>query len=145
MAVTMDMSDVPAVTVEDLTFAFERLVARGRGLALINGIQEADLREVESEIWRKFEGDAVRRLAVAQRLRSVLHVFSSRRLRALFLETGFGMIAPAAEIAAKQRLNGTWGFNPQKFLMALAARLEAKNAREKLVSVFDAREIRLAA
>ncbi len=56
---------------------------------------------------------------MALRFRALLAVFDARRLKALFLERGFKLIAAAVKEAAEQPLNTRFGFNAQKLLTAL--------------------------
>lgn len=116
-----DLSDIPAVTAEELSVPMQYLVQTGRGLAMLRGIGEADLREVETMIWSHEDIAAERRMAVAVRFRSLIAAFAARRLQQLLLDRGFPLIAPAIAAAASLRLNQKWGFNPQRLLAALQA------------------------
>lgn len=120
MTVSIDCSDVPAVGMHDLYMPMRHLIANGRGLAMLNGMSEPDIRDVESQIWAHFADQPGARVAVALRFRALLEVFASRRLRQEFLEQGFKVIARAVAEAAGQRLNTRFGFNVQKFVVALA-------------------------
>lgn len=117
---SIDLSDVPAVSLHDLYAPMRRLIAEGRGLALLNGLSETDIRSVESQIWADFADQPETRLAIAMRFRALLDVFATRRLRQEFLNQGFKLIARAVAEASTQRLNTRFGFTAQKFVMAFA-------------------------
>jgi hypothetical protein len=117
----LDLADVPSVRASELHLPMQLLIARGQGLALIKGLSEREIRELEDEIWARFEDDNEARLALALRFRALLNVFAYRRLKRLLLERGFKLITAAIEEAARQPLNVRFGFNAQKLLMALDA------------------------
>lgn len=123
MRAHFDLSDVPVVDASDLAFVIELLRERGQGLALLKGLCENEIREIEDAIWAAFDDETMEtaRLAVALRFRALLHVFTSRRLKALFLERGFRLLALAAQEAAGRPLNVRFGFNAQQMLLALDA------------------------
>ncbi|MGZ5914314.1 MAG: hypothetical protein ACXWJU_03145 [Hyphomicrobium sp.] len=114
-----DLTDVPAIASADLAAAMQALIADGRGLVLLRGLEDADLDTVQAELKRRFHADPRTALAVFVRFRHLAEVFSARRLKELMLERGFALIGPAIAIAASLRLNANRGFNPQKFLIAL--------------------------
>lgn len=120
MAMTWDLSDVPAVETADLAAAMRTLIDNERGLVLLNGLSEDDMSAVQDDLQRRFQGDPQRALAVFVRLRHLVEVFSARRLQAQFLQRGYSLMAPAIAIAASLRLNANRGFSPQTFLMSLA-------------------------
>jgi hypothetical protein len=123
MAMTWDLSDVPAVATADLAVAIRALVDNERGLVLLRGLGDEDLDTVQTELQRRFQGEPQRALAVFVRFRHMVEVFSARRLKQMMLDRGFGLMAPAIAIAASLRLNATRGFNPQAFLLSLNAAL----------------------
>jgi hypothetical protein len=123
MAMTWDLSDVPAVATADLAVAMRALVDNERGLVLLRGLGDEDLDTVQTELQRRFQGEPQRALAVFVRFRHMVEVFSARRLKQMMLDRGFGLMAPAIAIAASLRLNATRGFNPQAFLLSLNAAL----------------------
>jgi hypothetical protein len=114
-----DLTDVPAIASTDLAAAMQALIADGRGLVLLRGLENADLDTVQAELKRRFHADPQTALAVFVRFRHLAEVFSARRLKDLMLDRGYALIAPAIAIAASLRLNANRGFNPQKFLLAL--------------------------
>jgi hypothetical protein len=116
-----DLADVPSVRASELRLPMQLLIERGQGLALIKGLSEREIRELEDEIWARFDDDSEARLALALRFRALLDVFTYRRLKRLLLERGFKLITAAIEEAARQPLNVRFGFNAQKLLMALDA------------------------
>lgn len=120
MTVSIDTADVPPVTLHDLYMPMKRLIDSGRGLALYNGLDEAAIRDLESEIWAHFKDRPHIRVAVALRFRALLQVFVGRRLKQLFLNQGFKLIAKAVHEAAHQRLNTRFGFKPQAFVSSLS-------------------------
>lgn len=119
MGSKLDRSDVPLVASHDLLVPMQHLIGTERGLALLNGISNAELREVDHAVWDALDGDSGRRVAVLLRFRALIQVFKARRLAELFLHRGFMLIAPAVHVAARMRLNSEWGFNPLKFERAL--------------------------
>jgi hypothetical protein len=120
MAMTWDLSDVPAVETADLAAAMRTLIDNERGLVLLNGLSEDDMSAVQDDLQRRFQGNPQRALAVFVRLRHLVEVFKARRLQAQFLQRGYSLMAPAIAIAASLRLNANRGFSPQTFLMSLA-------------------------
>lgn len=120
---TLDTTDVPAVAAQDLMVPLQLLIGRGRGLVLLDGLDETTLREIEDYVWTTLEGDRELKLAVVLRFRALLDVFAARRLKQLFLETGFRTLAPAITTAAGIRFNARRGFSPQKFIVTLKALL----------------------
>lgn len=117
----MDDTDVPLVAPAELARAMRFMIDSGRGLVLLRGVSGADMRELESAIWHRLEGDLAQRRAVLVRFQCLVQVFSARRLHQLLLRRGFRLIAPAIQLAATMRLNATWGFSPHKFNLALQA------------------------
>jgi hypothetical protein len=97
----------------------QALIAEGRGLVFLRGLEDADMTTVQAELKRLFQGDPQRALAVFVRFRHLAEVFSARRLKDMMLDRGYALVAPAIAIAASLRLNANRGFNPQKFLFAL--------------------------
>lgn len=125
----LNVSDVPAVSASDLGFVLQLLVERGQGLALLRGLHEAEIREIEDRLWVEFDGTGDTRLAVALRFRALLDVFAGRRLKALFLDRGLRLLAAAAQEAAALPLNVRFGFNAQKLLLALDVQTIAQDER----------------
>jgi hypothetical protein len=123
MAMTWDLTDVPAVATADLAAAMRALIDGERGLVLLRGLAEEDLDTVQGELKRRFQNEPQRALAAFVRFRHMVEVFSARRLKDLMLDRGFALMAPAIAIAASLRLNANRGFNPQAFLMSLNATL----------------------
>jgi hypothetical protein len=121
MAMTWDLTDVPAVEAADLAAAMRALVEGERGLILLRGLAEEDLDAVQAELKRRFHNEPQRALAAFVRFRHMVEVFSARRLKDLMLDRGYALMAPAIAIAASLRLNANRGFNPQAFLMSLSA------------------------
>jgi hypothetical protein len=137
MAMTWDLTDVPAVETADLAAAMRALIEDERGLVLLNGLSENDMDTVQAELRRRLHGEPQRAAAVFVRLRHMVEVFTARRLKDLFLQHGHSLMAPAIAIAASLRLNANRGFSPQTFLMslngALAANVVAFEARPEAV------------
>jgi hypothetical protein len=115
-----DASDVPAVDPAALNIAFRHLILEGRGLALLKGLTEEEIRGVETVIWAAFPNEAQTRLATALRFRALLGAFGARRLKEAVLLNGFKAIQIAVSEAARQRLNAHYGFRQQHFVMALS-------------------------
>jgi hypothetical protein len=130
---TWDLTDVPAVAPTDLAAAMRVLIDNERGIVLLRGLSDGDLTLVRCELQRLFQSEPQRALAVFVRLRTMVEVFSARRLQEMMLDRGYALLAPAIAIAASLRLNANRGFNPQRFMLslqeALAANLVAMPAR----------------
>jgi hypothetical protein len=118
MISNIDPTDVAQVATADLYRPMQILIAKGQGLALLKGLTESELRELEDSIWTEFEDAPNVRLAVALRFRALIEAFGSRRLKNVLLERGFKTIAAAIGEAATQRLNTRFGFNTQRLLLA---------------------------
>lgn len=119
MAMTWDLTDVPAIATADLAAAMQALIDNERGLVLLRGLADEDLDTVQAELQRRFHGEPQRALAAFVRFRHMVEVFSARRLKEMMLDRGYGLMAPAIAIAASLRLNANRGFNPQAFLLSL--------------------------
>jgi hypothetical protein len=125
MTSTIDPADVAQVAACDLYRPMQILIANGQGLALLKGLTETEIRELEDSIWTEFEDTPNVRLAVALRFRALIQAFAARRLRNVLLERGFGTITAAIEDASKQRLNTRFGLSTQRLLLAIEASTRA--------------------
>jgi hypothetical protein len=125
MAMTWDLTDIPAVDTADLAAAMRSLIEDGRGLVLINGATEADLDTARAALQGRYHAEPQRALAAFVRFRHLVEVFGARRLKDLMLDNGYALMAPAIAIASTLRLNGNRGFNPQRFLVSLQEALAA--------------------
>ena len=121
MSDAINHSDVQHVSEADLGRVMQQLIRQGEGLILLKGLNEQTRRLIEDAVWTACENAGTRRLAVLLRLESLVAVFESRRLRDLFLKEGLLILPHILHIAAYQRLNAAWGFNPQKVLNELSA------------------------
>ena len=119
----LDRCDVPQVPPQSLALPMQAMIAAGRGLVLLRGISDRELRDVEHTVWDKLEGTSAEKVATLLRFRALVGVFAGARLQHLFLRRGLPLMGPALEVAAEMRLNVQWGFNPVKFLRALEAKL----------------------
>ena len=119
MRCSIDLADVPPVTPADLTLPMRIAIEHGHGLALYKGLAENQIRAIETDLWAQLSHAPEIRLAVAVRFRALLDVFATRRLKQLFLKTGFKLIARALAEAATQRINADVGFSAHKFVLAL--------------------------
>jgi hypothetical protein len=119
MAMTWDLTDIPAVDADDLGAAMRSLIEAGRGLVLLRGLSDADLDTAKATLQRRFHGEPQRALAAFVRFRHMADVFGARRLRDMMLDRGHALLAPAMAIAASLRLNANRGFNPQQFVRSL--------------------------
>ena len=121
MTVLVNLTDVPKVDASELGMPMRMLIEKGQGLALLKGLSEREIRELEDDIWADFEGSDEARVAVALRFRALLDVFAARRLKGLLVDRGFKLIVAAIKEASELPLNMRFGFNAQKLLMALDA------------------------
>jgi hypothetical protein len=139
MAMTWDLTDIPAVDAADLATAMRSLIEDGRGLVLLKGASEADLDTARAALQSRHHAEPQRALAAFVRFRHLAEVFGARRLKDLMLGNGYALMAPAIAIAASLRLNGHRGFNPQRFLLslqeALAANVVTLDTRPAVVMV----------
>jgi hypothetical protein len=116
---TVDLTDLPLVSPAKVMLPMRYLIDSGRGLAMLNGLSNGELREVDGAVWDQLNDAPKQRVAVLLRLRCLIRVFRARRLAALFLNEGFHLIAPAVHVASRMRLDADRGFNPLKFERAL--------------------------
>jgi len=121
VTVLLNLADVPKVDASELDMPMRMLIEKGQGLALLKGLSEREIRELEDDIWADFEGSDEARVAVALRFRALLDVFAARRLKGLLVDRGFKLIVAAIKEASELPLNMRFGFNAQKLLMALDA------------------------
>ena len=119
MTAALNIADVPTVLPEHLYLPMRHLISQGRGLALLHGLSNNDLQNLDTEIWATFADQPELRVAVSLRFRALLDVFTARRLKNLLLRRGFKLIAMAIAQAATQRLNTNYGFSAQRFVTAL--------------------------
>ena len=119
MRPNIDLTDVVLVSPHDMATAMQYFIDAGRGLLLLNGATPQDLRAMERAVWDKLDEDPVQKVATLMRFRCLVEVFAAPRLKALLLNKGFNLLAPALHVAASQRLNAERGFNPVKFERAL--------------------------
>ena len=68
------------------------------------------------------------------RFRCLIGVFAARRLTNLLMHTGYPVLAPAARVAARMRLNADLGFNPIKFERALVEQLARTDSTPALAA-----------
>lgn len=122
MTPAFDMTDVPKASPETLALAMRLLIEEGRVLVLMRGPTNDDRRHLEKRFWENFEGATQDGVVSLVRLWSLVDVFKARRLQSLLLDRGYALLADAARVAAEQRLNIDWGFNPQRVLAELVAR-----------------------
>jgi hypothetical protein len=120
MAATLDLTDVTPVAPQHMALVMGLLIESGRALMLVRDATPDDKTAIEALFWDRFDGETADGVATLLRFWSLVGVFSSRRLKAVLLARGFAVLAPAGEIAARLRFNAHWGFNPQRFLTALA-------------------------
>jgi hypothetical protein len=125
MTVTVDPTDVPAIETRDLALALRLMLAGGRLLAAAQTFSEEEIRRVEQVFWQRVEKGARAKVAVLLRLRSLISVFTNRRVQGLLALHGATAVPHALAIAANMRLNTHWGFNPQKFCRELHGALGA--------------------
>ena len=125
---TINRSDVARVNPADLALPMQHLVATGRGLAMLRGLAEAELREIDHAMWSALRIEPAQRVAVLLRFRCLVKVLGARRLADMLMHRGYNLFAGAVQVAAGMRLNADYGFNPVKFERALRQHLAAGDA-----------------
>src|SRR5215470_1270881 len=100
----VNLTDVARVDPKHLALAMQYMVRTGRGLTMLRGITEAELRQVDQALWDELSSNPAERVAVLVRFRCLL--------------------GPAVCVAARMRINADLGFNPGKFERALIKQLE---------------------
>jgi hypothetical protein len=68
----LNLSDVTLVDPRNLALAMQYMVKTGRGLAMLRGITETELREVDRALWDQLADNPVERLAVLVRAKPAL-------------------------------------------------------------------------
>ena len=129
MAAHLDRNDVPQVSPDALALPMQEMIDAGRGLVMLRGISDRELREVEAAVWDRIDGSSCDKVAALLRFRCLIGVFAAARLQELFLRRGLALVAPALEVAARMRLNVQFGFNAVKFTRELEARLAELDER----------------
>ena len=114
---SVNLNDVPRVSPQDLARPMQYMIATGRGLAMLRGLSQAEMREVDDAL--RNELDPAHRLAVLMRFRCLIQVFGASRLADLLMHTGYNLVAPAVQVAAGMRLNAERGFDAVTFERAL--------------------------
>jgi hypothetical protein len=135
MAVKLDPTDIPQVAASDLNRPMQMLIEKGQGLALLTGLSEHDLRELETSLWSDFQTDPDIRVAIALRLRALVDVFATRRLKDVLLARGFKVIPAAIAAASQERLNTHFGFNAQRLLLAIDAATAPKPQPQPVITM----------
>ncbi len=128
MRPTIDLTDVARVSSLEMTKPMSHMIEAGRGLVLINGAGNDELRQMDQAVWDQLAADPAQRIATLLRFRALIQVFRALRLKTLLLQKGFPIIAPALHVAASMRLNAERGFNPLKFERALRETMAAAEA-----------------
>lgn len=118
----IDLTDLPRAAHESLALAIRLLIEDGRALIMLRGASPADRIRLEERFWERFEGTTTEGVVALLRLWCLVEVFQANRLSALLLDRGYALLADAARVAAEQRVNVNWGFNPQRMLCALKRR-----------------------
>ncbi len=114
MNASINETDVPPVSVRELSVAVSLLTLHGASLQTAHAMTDAALGEVFTAYWILVSRDGVRKTATLVRLQSLINVCSARRVQRLFATHGRAGIAHAVTAAATSRLNLTYGFNPLK-------------------------------
>lgn len=122
MSPAFDLTDLPKAAPETLALAMRLLIEDGRALILLRGATPEDRTRLEERFWQRFDGTTAEGVVALLRLWGLVEVFKARRLRALLLDRGYALLADAARAAAVERINTSWGFNPQRMLAALKSR-----------------------
>ena len=143
---SFDTTDLPMVRRAALALAMHLLIEDERGLILLRGATAADRASLEAKFWDCFDGDTREGVATLVRLWSLIDVFQARRLQELLMARGFRLVQSAIKVAASSRLNLQWGFNPQRFVMALTREEAEVVVLPRSVPVMvPAREVAIAA
>ena len=117
----LDHTDVMTVQNRDLAHALRVLIDNGNALVLVNGADDATRANIEAAFWRSFKGPARVGGAILLRFWALVDVMGHKRLNTMFFNRGYAMVEHLAVAASVQRLNITWGFNPQRILSAVLA------------------------
>lgn len=120
---TIDLTDVPVVTPQDLGEAVRVLALAGVPLITSRNISEDRFRAIEQAFWTNFEGPRELKTAILLRIRALSEVLGSRRLNKFVSDHNTGMLRMTLKVASSMRLNTKWGFNPTKFMFALSSSL----------------------
>jgi len=119
MSLPIDLTDVPKVSVFELSRPMKILIDKERALVLLKGASVDDRRVVEKAFWDSYRGETSRGVATLLRFWCLVEAFSARRFKAILLHKGYQAIGPAVTAASKLRLNVHWGFNPQRLLWSM--------------------------
>lgn len=120
---TIDLTDVPMVSPQDLGEAVRVLASAGVPLITSRNISEERFRAIEQAFWTHFEGSRELKTAILLRIRALSEVLGSRRLNKFVSDHNSGMLRMTLKVASNMRLNTKWGFNPTKFMFALTTAL----------------------
>lgn len=143
---SFDTTDLPTVRRAALALAMHLLIEDERGLVLLRGADAADRKALEAKFWDCFDGDTREGVATLVRLWSLIEVFQARRLREMLLDRGFALVQSAITVASASRLNVQWGFNPQRFITALARKdADIVQLPRNLSGALPARDVAIAA
>lgn len=111
---TLDLTDVPYVTMRELATAVKVLADETLALKSAHAWSDADFRRVEQLFWQRCGRDRHIKIASLVRLRCLIDVCKARVLQSLISEYGTPAVMSIIEAAATTRLNTSVGFSPNK-------------------------------
>ncbi|MFM7083926.1 MAG: hypothetical protein ACKOW3_02820 [Hyphomicrobium sp.] len=111
---TIDLSDVPYVSIRELATALKVLGDETAALQRAKEWSDTDFRRVEQYFWQRCGRDRHRKIASLVRLRCLIDVCKARTLQNLISLYGIEAVMPIIETATTMRLNTSVGFSPTK-------------------------------
>lgn len=111
---TIDLSDVPYVSIRELATALKVLGEETAALQKAKEWSDPDFRRVEQYFWQRCGRDRHRKIACLVRLRCLIEVCKARSIQSLISLHGTDAVMTIVETAATMRLNTSVGFSPTK-------------------------------
>lgn len=122
--ITLDLTDVPFVSVRELATAVKVLADETLALRKAHDWADSDFRRVEQLFWQRCGRDRQKKIASLIRLRCLIDVCKARILQSFIIEHGTPAVMSIIESAATLRLNTSVGFSPIK--ISVSARQSLK-------------------
>ena len=123
MTYRIDMTDIPAVTADEMWQLVELLIDSGLIETLPERLTELQMAQLARHFWQRYEGTGDRGLAIINRFMALIDFLATKRLAPLIRECKWQVVVASVGIAATMRLNPKWGFNRMKLASALDEQL----------------------
>ncbi len=132
MCAMIDPTNVPAVSSETLWHPMRHLIADGRGLVLLRGLEACDMDTMTTFLWNGSPVHASERATVLLRITALCQAFAHKALRRALLQHGYACLDAAVAAAAGMQLNAHRGFNPRTLVWRIEAEMQRRAAEIRM-------------